>query len=224
MIKSISLKLFAASFAALFTIFAITAVKAQEKPRSAPEMSVAGLKLGDRESGKAFLELYQPRTDEDGLPRYYFYNGQGTTVMKVTAASVEDPYFVTEIEVFGVGESYQKRHYFLKKMPHFVTESGIFIGFRQSGKGLALALIVGVPNVGRSNIIGPKDVIRRKGEPDDRVVNDKEETFDYRFDSLAVAGTNYKYSAFYRFYKRELKRFVFKLEPRAKPEIAKVKQ
>lgn len=210
--------------AAILSFASASAIHAQEKMRSVPEMSVAGLKLGDRESGKAFLGLYQPRTDEDGLPKYYFYNGQGTTVMKITAASVEDPYFVTEIEVFWVNPSYQKTHYFLKKTPHFITESGMFIGFRQSGKSLALALIVGVPNVGRSNIIGPKDVIKRKGEPDSRAVNDKEETFDYHVNDLKVADANYNYSAFYRFYKRELMRFVFKIEPQTKPEIAKAKQ
>ena len=209
--------------AAIILTLTFTTVQAQEKTRSAPDVSVAGLKLGDRVSGKAFLGIYQPRMDEDNLPKYYFYNGQGTTVMKITAASVEDPYFVTEIEVFRVGELYQKRHFFLKDLGHFVTESGIFIGFRQKAGNLALAMIVGVPNIGRSNIIGPNDVVRRKGEPDSRAVNDKEETFDYRFDSLSVGGTNYKYSAFYRFYKRELKRFVFKLEPQAKPEIAKAK-
>ncbi len=187
-------------------------------------MSVAGLKLGDRVSGKAFLNLYQPRTDEDGLPKYYFYNGRGTTVMKVTAASVEDLYFVTEIEVFEVGDSYQKRHFFLKDIGHFVTESGIFIGFRQTGSGLALALIVGVPNVGRNNIIGPKDVIKRKGEPDKRAVNEKETTFDYHTDDVAASDAKYKYTAFYRFYKKELTRFVLKIEPEAKPEIAKAKQ
>ncbi len=224
MINSISLKLFAASFAAMFTIFAIIAVQAQERQHSTPEMGVAGLKLGDRESGKKFLRLYQPRTDQDGRPKYYFYNGRGTTVMKVTAASGEDPYFVTEIEVFDVGESYQERHYFLKDIGHFVTESGIFIGFRQTGKGLALALIVGVPNVGRSNIIGPKDVIRRKGEPDDQTVNDKEIIFNYSGLSVKIDDVDYKYSAFYRFYKRELKRFIFKIEPQTKPEIAKTSQ
>lgn len=190
----------------------VSAIQAQEKPPSLPEMSVAGLKLGDRESGKAFLGLYQPRTDEDGLPKYYFYNGQGTTVMKITAASVEDPYFVTEIEVFWVNDSYQKTHYFLKKIPHFVTESGIFIGFRQSGKSVALALIVGVPNVGRSNVIGPKDVIKRKGEPDDRAVSEKKETFEYRADNISIGDTVYKYSAHYLFNRRELDKFILKIE------------
>ncbi len=224
MIKSRSRNILTTAVAAVVALTAFAAAHAQEKPRSDPEMSVAGLRLGDRQSGKAFLELYQPRTDEDGLPKYYFYNGQGTTVMKVTAASVEDPYFVTEIEVFGVGESYQKRHYFLKKTPHFVTESGIFVGFRQNGKSLALALIVGVPNVGRSNIIGPKDVIKRKGEPDDRADKDHETTFKYHADDVPVGDAKFKYTAFYRFYKKELLRFIFKLEPQAKPEIAKAKQ
>lgn len=212
-------------FAAIILSFAtFPSVQAQEKPQSVPEMSVAGLKLGDRVSGKAFLSLYQPRTDEDGLPKYYFYNGQGTTVMKITAASVEDPYFVTGIEVFRVGESYRNRHFVLNDIGHFVTESGIFIGFRQKPGNMALAMIVGVPNVGRSNIIGPKDVIRRKGEPDERAVNEKEETFDYRVEDFKIAETNYKYTAHYRFNKRELKQFIFKLEPQTKPEVAKAKQ
>lgn len=202
----------------------MSAVRAQQKQRPAPDTSVAGLQLGDRVSGKAFLGIYQPRTDEDNLPKYYFYNGQGTTVMKITAASVEDPYFVTEIEVFRVGELYQKRHFFLKDLGHFVTESGIFIGFRQKAGNLALAMIVGVPNIGRSNIIGPNDVVRRKGEPDSRAVKDKEETFEYHADSLTVGDSNYKYSANYRFHDRKLWQFVLKLEPPAKPEIAKVKQ
>lgn len=223
MIKSRSRNILTTAVAAVVALTAFAAAQAQDKPRSDPEMSVAGLRLGDRQSGKAFLELYQPRTDEDGLPKYYFYNGQGTTVMKITAASVEDPYFVTEIEVFGVGESYQKRHYFLKKTPHFVTESGIFVGFRQNGKSLALALIVGVPNVGRSNIIGPKDVIRRKGEPDNQTVNDNETIFDYRGQFVKIGDNSVKYSALYRFYKRELKRFVFRIEPQSKPEIANAK-
>ena len=210
--------------AAIILTFSTSVLQAQEKQPPTPEMSVAGLKLGDRESGKAFLSSYQPRTDEDGLPKYYFYNGQGTTVMKVTAGSVDDPYFVTEIEVFWVGESYQKRHYFLKDKPHFVTESGLFIGFRQTGGSLALALIVGVPNVGRSNIIGPKDVIKRKGEPDNKVVNEKETKFDYHTDDAAFGDAKYKYTAFYRFYKKELTRFVLKIEPETKPEIAKAKQ
>ncbi|MBK6750193.1 MAG: hypothetical protein KA956_00380 [Pyrinomonadaceae bacterium] len=212
-------KVFAAAL--LLVTWYISTGSAQETRTKMPELSVAGLTLGDRDSGKKFLGIYQPRTDEGGLPKYYFYNGRGTTVMKVTAASVEDPYFVTEIEVFGVGESYQERHFFLKDIGHFVTESGIFIGFRQTGKGLALALIVGVPNVGRSNMIGPKDVIKRKGEPDGQSVNDKETIFNYGGQSVKIGDVDYKYSAYYRFYKRELKRFIFRIEPQTKPEIAK---
>ena len=212
------------SAAVMLTFVSLSTVQGQENKRSTPEMSVAGLKLADRESGKAFLGLYQPRTEEDGRPKYYFYNGQGTTVMKVTALSVEDPFFATEIEVFWVNDSYQKTHYFLKSTPHFVTESGIFIGFRQHGGSLALALIVGVPNVGRSNIIGPKDVIKRKGEPDKRAVNDKETTFDYHTDDVAVGDAKYNYSAYYRFNRRELEQFIFRLEPQAKPEVAKAKE
>lgn len=210
--------------ATIFILHSSSIIQAQEKKQLVPELTVAGLKLGDRESGKAFLHLYQPRTDEDNVPKYYFYNGQGTTVMKVTAASIEDPFFVTEIEVFRVSEAYQKRHFFLKDTGHFVTESGIFIGLRQKAGNLALAMLVGVPNIGRSNIIGPNDVIRRKGEPDDRETKDKEETFDYRIENIQVGGADHKYSAFYRFYKRELKQFIFRIEPRSKLEIAKSAQ
>ncbi len=217
---------FRKAFAAAFLLFtwSFSSGFAQEIISKVPELSVAGLKLGDRVSGKAFLGIYQARTDEDDLPKYYFYNGQGTTVMKITAASVEDPYFVTEIEVFKVGDWYQKRHFFLKDLGHFVTESGIFIGFRQKAGNLALPLIVGVPNVGRSNIIGPNDVIRRKGEPDNRAVKDNEEAFDYSVNSVTVGEAQHRYTAHYRFYKRELTRFILKIEPQAKPEIAKTKQ
>ncbi len=198
---------------------AFLAVPAQVK-RPAPDISVAGVKLGDRESAKAFLGEYQMRTD-GGVPSYYFYNSRITSVLKLTAASFEDPYFVTEIEVYNVGKEYQQRHFVLDRIGTFATESGIFIGFRQKGKDLALAMIIGIPNVGRSNIIGPKDVVSRKGEPDERVKNGEEELFDYRVADFNLPNgdgkTSYRYSAHYRFYERKLNRFSIKIEPIKKP-------
>ena len=89
---------------------------------------------------------------------------------------------------------------------------------------LALALIVGVPNVGRSNIIGPKDVIKRKGEPDDQTANEKERIFNYGGQTVEIGGNSYEYSAFYRFYERELRRFILKIEPEGKLETAKARK
>ena len=222
-IRSNRLLVAAAGFFIAFGSTLLT-VEAQDRP-FIPDMSVAGVKLGDRTSAKAFLEGYQPRTD-GGQPTYYFYNSHVTTVMKLTAASFDDPYFVTEIEVFNVGPEYQNRHFVLEKVGHFVTESGIFVGFRQSGRGLAVALIVGVPNIARDNMTGPKDVVNKKGEPNERVKNGAEDIFDYRLDSIGLPDgkTNYGYSAHYRFYDKKLNRFSMKIEPLNKPDIAKAKR
>ena len=151
---------------------------------------------------------------EGGKPEYLFYNSQATTVLKLTAASNDDPFFIAEIEVFSVGESYTNRHFYLEKIGHFVTESSVFIGFRQSGGGLAIALLVGVPNLARNNMIGPKDLVNKKGEPTSRNKVEEKETLDYRLDSIDIAGENaakYSYAAQYYFSKNKLKRFSMKL-------------
>ena len=203
------------STAAVILAFFVAAVRIDAQARVfTPDMSVAGVKLGDRVSAKAFLNGYQARTGESGKPEYLFYNAHGTTVMKLTAASIEEPYFVTEIEVFAVGESYKNRHFYLEKVGHFVSESGVFIGFRQSGGGMAIALITGIPNLSRDNMIGPKDLVNKKGEPTTRNKVEEKETFDYKLDTIDIAGENaakYGYAAQYYFSKNKLKRFSMKL-------------
>jgi hypothetical protein len=186
---------------------------AQEK-RAAPELSVAGIKLGDRASGREFLLKYLPTTGEDGRPNYYFYNKYATQVMKVTAASFDDPYLVTEIEVFAVGKTYEKAHFFAEKIGHFVTEDRIFIGFVQS----TASMLIGIPGVSRGDMIGPKDVAKKKGEPDERLKGEEErETFVYRFNPVQIAGdkesVDYNYTARYEFRKSKLKRFRLAISP-----------
>jgi hypothetical protein len=196
--------------AIVLMIGSLTAVRAQNDKKYLTDMGVAGLKLGDRDSGKLFLSEYQPRIGVDNLPRYYFYNGLGTTVMTVTTASREDPYFVTEIEVMAVGKSYRERHFYLKDTNYFATESGVFIGFRQSGGAKVAALLVGVPNISRGNMIGPNDIIRKKGEPTSRGTIDGRETFEYQVDSIKLVpddGAEYAHTSQFEFKDRKLKKF-----------------
>jgi len=202
--------------AILFTMtVALSAANAQER-KVTPDISVASVKLGDRASAKAFLDGYQYRTD-GGLPTYYFYNSRVTTVLKLTGRSFDDPYFITEIEVFGVGQEYQKRHFVLDRVGHFLTETGIHIGFRQSGADIAFAMTVGVPGVVGDSITRPDYVVKKIGNPSTRAKNGEEETFDYLVDSLSLTSAegkaDYRYTAHYRFYKRKLNRFILKIEP-----------
>lgn len=200
----------------LFLLMFSFSAAAQEK--SSPELSVNNIKLGDRESGKAFLTPYLPTTDENGRPAYFFYNNLGTQVMKLTAASFEDPYFLTEIEVFIVGKSYDKAHNYLEKINFFVTESKIFIGYRQSVK----SMIIGIPNVGRNDRIGPKDLVKKKGEPTESIKDGEKEIITYNLPNIEIndegANKKYDYSARYEFRDKKLKRFVLKINS---PETAK---
>ena len=174
---------------------------AQEKK---PDLSIAGVKLGDRVSAKAFLEGYSSRFGDDGRPIFLFYNKEGTEVLKFVSASAEDLYFITEIEIFSVGRSYQSRLYIAEKFDSFETENGIFLGLRQS----ATSVIFGVPNK-----IGPKDLIKKKGEPKARVKKDKREVLSYDFSSIELANekNKFNYSANYEFYKNTLKKITLKI-------------
>ena len=173
---------------------------AQEKP----DMSVAGVKLGDRASAKAFLEGYSWRVGEDGRPVFLFFNKPGTEVLKFVSASAEDLYFITEIEIFTVGRSYQSRLYIAEKFDSFETENGIFLGLRQS----AASVLFGV-----ANKIGPKDLVKKKGEPKARVKKDKRDVLSYDLSGIELANeTNkYNYSANYEFYKSTLKKITLKI-------------
>ena len=197
----------------VFVIFQFASnysVKAQT-PKTAPEMSVAGIELGSRESAKAFLKSgYQPRVGKDGRPTYFFYNKWGSQVMKLTAASFEDPYLLTEIEVFSVGEKYQERHFQAEEIKFFETENNIFIGFKQS----TMYFIAGVKNKGSNNEITPKAVVEMKGEPSKRADTDKNrEVLSYSIADVKVPGEKAEadYQADYEFYKKKLKRFSIKL-------------
>ena len=127
--------------------------------------------------------------------------------MQLHALSFDDPYFITKIEVFYASQSYMGRHYVLKDQGFFVTENGIFIGYRQS----VVALIAGIPNVGRSDRIGPNDIVRKKGEPTTRTKEDKKEflTYDLGKVNLEVEGKNesVSYLAKYETNKNKLRRF-----------------
>lgn len=182
-------------------------------------MTVAGIRLGDRESGRAVLAEYQPRMTDSG-PAYFFYNKNADSVMKVLAASAEDRFFATEIEVYAVDESYRTRHFQMEKVSRFSTESGVFVGWHQTGKGIAATLIIGSPYPVGVNSIGVKDIIRRYGEPTSRGKDGKIETLDYRLPtahfSAGDAG-NYGYGAHFEFRKDNLRRFSIKLVPRLTP-------
>ena len=188
----------------------VSIVNAQ-KSENTPELSVAGIELGNRESAKKFLtDGYSPRPEEDGRASFYFYNEWGTQVMRLTADSMDDPYYLTEIEVFGVGESYTNTHYVAKDTGIFATENGIFIGYRQS----VASIIIGIPNVGRKNRIGPKDVIGIKGEPLERKkTEENREVVTYEFSDVKLPGENVTadYAARYEFYKKRLRRFSIKI-------------
>lgn len=174
---------------------------AQDKDAS-PELSVAGVKLADRDSAKAFLSGYSPRKGEDGRPAYFFYNSYGTQVMKLTAASFEEPFFITEIEVFSVGRSYREQHYVADDLGAFTTESGIFIGQKAS----VSSVVFGVPNK-----IGPKDIVRKKGEPTTREKTGKDETIIYALADMKLPGGEFDYYARYEFSKSKLKKFILKI-------------
>lgn len=186
-----------------------------------PEISVAGIKLGNRESAKAFLTNVGPRIGEKGEAEYYFYNKFGTQVMKLVAADFNDPHFITEIEVFAVGRSYQKPHFVLDDQGYFVTENGIFIGYRQSAGSMVVGMMIGIPGVSREDMIGPKDVIRKKGQPTTKTVTEnKRDVFTYEVHDTESFINNletqnldnkYGYAARYEFNKNKLKRFSIKL-------------
>lgn len=194
----------------LFFITLASITFAQNK-KSEPELSVAGIRLGDRISAKKFLSEYSPGTGDEGQPEYSFWNKFGNQVMKVSALSFDDPYFITRIEVFYAPQSYMGRHYVLKDKGFFVSENGIFIGYRQS----AVSIIVGIPNVGREDLIGPNDIVRKKGEPTTRRKEDKKEflTYDLGKINLEIDGGSVpvEYTAHYETNKNKLRKFTFEI-------------
>ncbi len=204
--NSIKSVFFAVLCCALIVFAASSASSQTTQPE--PELSIAGLRLGDEESAKAVLQNYSPRYDADlNRPKYFFYNGYGNQVMSVTAHSKEHPFLIVAIEVFAVGESYQKKHFQMKETKSFMSESGFFIGARPS----ATSLIFAIPNV-----TGPKEVMKKKGLPQADEKSDKVRTLRYQIGAvkeLEAQAASLKnvdfgaYTAEYRFYKNKLSRF-----------------
>ncbi len=190
--------------------------KAQEKTVSR-DLSVVGIKLGNRASAKAFLDGFQARIAEDGRPTYYFYNKFVNQVMKLTGASFEDRFFITEIEVYRVGKSYQSPHFQAEKIGYFKTENNIFIGYKQS----TASMITGIPNVDGKDTTGPKNVVKKLGEPLERTENGEKETLIYKASEIELTDENaqgkmlkFSYLANYEFNDGKLKKFVLKISPK----------
>lgn len=204
--------IFAAAFFALI-ILADVSVSAQTT-RPEPEKCAAGFCLGENEeAAKAVLQSYSPRYDnERHQPKYFFYNEYGNQVMSITALSKEHPFLIVGVEIFAVDDSYQVKHYQMKDTAAFTTESGFFIGLRPS----TTSMIFGVPNS-----TGPKEVIKKKGQPDIDEKPNKFRIVRYKFSDVKKLETpetqaknvNFgSYTAEYRFYKNNLRHLILAVD------------
>ncbi len=216
------LKSIFAAFFVFLTLAAGTFINAQTEQKT-PELSIAGFKIGgDEKATEQLLKGYSPRYDnEKEQPKYYFYNGYGNQVMAVTCLSKEHPFMVVGIEVFAVGESYQKKHYQMRDMNSFMTESGFFIGAKPSVTSLMFA----IPNVTKA-----KQIIKKEGVPmtDEKVK--KVRTLAYRIDAVEQLenqeakseGVNFgSYTAEYKFVKNKLRHITISVNTTA-PATAKL--
>ncbi len=179
--------------------------------QSTPELSVNGVKLGDRDSARTLLANSAPTTDEQGRPAYFFYNDFGDKVWRLTVKSFEDRFNVVEMEVFQTGKNYDKPHFYLRKVDTFKTESNIFVGKRVS----ATASILG-EGLATDTRIGPKDLIKKLGDPTSKTADGDRETLVYEINGLVMAdekGEKLKrdYRATYVFVKKRLWRFVLSI-------------
>ena len=206
-------------YAVLCCVLIVSAANSafSQTAQSEPEMSVAGIRLGDEASAKTVLQNYSPRYDnERSQPQYFFYNGYGNQVMSVTAHSKERPFLIVAVEVFAVGESYQKKHFQMKETNSFMSESGFFIGARPS----VTSMVFAIPNV-----TGPKEIMKRKGQPQADEKSDKVRTLRYQFGAVKeleaqeaqVKDVDFgAYTAEYRFYKNKLSRYRLAVNSAAK--------
>lgn len=217
--KNYLLKFFLFSAAAF--VLSVSAVSIlSQTPAAKPELSVAGFRLGDEDAAKKILQSYSPRYDNElSQPKYFFYNEYGTQVMAITCYSKERPFLVVGIEVFAVGESYQNKHFQMKGINSFVSESGFFIGAKPS----ATSLIFAVPNV-----TGAKNVIKNLGTPETDEKSDKNvRVLRFRSNEIkelktseAVKGINFgAYTAQFRFVKDRLRRFSIAVEAAAAKKL-----
>lgn len=201
------------SIIVLCFVLIISASSSAFSQTSHPDLSIAGFRLGDEEAAKNVLQNYSPRYDNElGQPKYFFYNGYGNQVMSITAYSKERPFLVVAVEVFAVGESYQKKHYQLEDINSFTTESGFFIGARSSAKSVIF---------GGADFTGPKEIIKKKGKPEADENSGKVRTLRYKFsevNDLKTQETKLKeinfgsYTAEYRFNNNKLSRFKIAVE------------
>ncbi len=197
-------------YAFLCGVLIVTAASSAsaQTTQSEPELGVAGLRLGDEESAKNILQNYTPRYETDlSQPKYFFYNNYGTQVMTVSAYSKERPFLIVGVEVFSVGESYQKKHFQMKETNSFMSESGFFIGARPSTTSLMFAI---------PNVTDPNEVVKKKGKPQADEKSGKVRTLRYQFGTVKkleaqeakLKDVNFgAYTAEYRFYKDKLNRF-----------------
>lgn len=185
----------------------------------APELSVNDVRIGDRDSARKFLSGYGPTFGEDGRPAYFFYNKFATQVMKLTAASWEDRYFITEIEVFAVGRSYKRKHFQLKDIGYFKTGEGVFIGYRQSAMSVISGFAIGVNDPGGKNRVRMDKVEELYGEPDEMIEDGETVSFVYADQDVEIPGLKdtADYEAIYEFTKNKLRRYriSIKLPPSA---------
>jgi hypothetical protein len=104
-----------------------------------------------------------------------------------------------------------------------LTESGIHVGFRQSGADIVFSLTVGIPGIVGDSITRTKYVIKKIGEPTERIKEGEVETFRYTLDNVALPNTTgengqrYKYTANYRFVRNKLNRFSMQIMPASVP-------
>jgi hypothetical protein len=190
------------------------AAQAQEVKTAQAALSVVGVKLGNRASAKAFLGDFQARQDEIGRPIFYFYNKFANQVMKLTGASFEDKYFITEIEVYKVNKSYTAPHFQAEKIAYFKTDRDIFIGYKQS----TASMITGIPNIDGKDMTGPKTVIKKMGAPTEDLKTDEKETLVYSLPNIEIANENsvgkvnkFNYFAQYEFTEGKLKKYTLKI-------------
>jgi hypothetical protein len=200
---------------AAIVLFAVSAARAQEKITT-PDLSVAGLRLGSRQAMKEFLGNFQPTINEDGRPAYYFFNKSATQVLKLVAASFEDRFFLTEIEVYKVGKSYTRGHFQNEKIAYFKTESDIFVGYKQS----KASAWTGIPNVDGKDRVGPKTVTKIFGEPAEKLSEAEGEILVYKIPEIELADetgktAKFSYAARYEFGDEKLRKFVLKITPKA---------
>lgn len=199
-------------------LFASSSGFAQEKARvTRPDTAVSGIKLADRASAKAFIGEFQPRYGENGSPVYYFYNRLGDQVLKLTAISFEDRYFLTEMEVYRVGKNYAAAHFQTDKIGTYKTDNDIFTGYKES----ITASLIGIPNLDGKARSGVNTVIKKLGEPQERKVEGDAETLIYVRGAVDLpdekspgASLSFGYDARYEFRDGKLKRFWFRITPK----------